>query len=177
MWKITSIASRGKDEYDYAKVPGHPKADVYNFVLLHRIIMENYIGRALKDDEVVHHKNGNKKDNDINNLQLLKISDHNAIHSRLKKTNTLKLKCPSCGTIFFKPKRNTHLVKGGEYSSCSRKCRSKFSRDIQLNGMTKNNIEKINSNVIEEFFQQNKTPYAGFGDGGSETVCKTVPTG
>jgi hypothetical protein len=39
-------------------------------VLQHRIIMEEYLGRALADHETIHHKNGQRDDNRIENLEL-----------------------------------------------------------------------------------------------------------
>lgn len=48
----------------------------------HQIIMEQYIGRPLKSDEVVHHIDGNKRNNDISNLLLTTRSQHARIHSK-----------------------------------------------------------------------------------------------
>ena len=38
--------------------------------MLHRIMMQNHLGRKLFDHEEVHHKNGQKNDNRMNNFEL-----------------------------------------------------------------------------------------------------------
>lgn len=67
MWNIEKIVSKG--DYNYAVVLGHPNSTKYNYVLEHRIVMENYLGRILDTNEVVHHIDGNKKNNSIENFQ------------------------------------------------------------------------------------------------------------
>ena len=50
---------------------------------LHRKTMEDYLGRKLNDNEIVHHIDGNKLNNDISNLQVMTRSEHSRYH-RLK---------------------------------------------------------------------------------------------
>lgn len=46
----------------------------------HRVIAEQTIGRALSSDEVVHHKDHNRSNNDPNNLEVMSRSAHTSLH-------------------------------------------------------------------------------------------------
>ncbi|EOG6122391.1 HNH endonuclease [Cronobacter sakazakii] len=48
----------------------------------HVVVMESIIGRRIKRNEHVHHKDRNKLNNHPSNLQLLTISEHSALHRK-----------------------------------------------------------------------------------------------
>lgn len=54
--------------------------DRNNRYLVHRKVMEDHLGRKLKNTEIVHHKDMNKLNNDISNLQIVTRSEHAKIH-------------------------------------------------------------------------------------------------
>jgi len=59
------------------------------YIKEHDYIMEKHIGRPLKKGECVHHINGIKTDNRIENLTLMTNSEHMKLHARIKRGDAL----------------------------------------------------------------------------------------
>jgi hypothetical protein len=69
-------------------VPMHPEANSWGYVYEHRLVAEQIIGRRLGKEEVVHHKNGIRWDNDPSNLEVMTKFTHNRLPRR---KNSLRL--------------------------------------------------------------------------------------
>jgi hypothetical protein len=79
-WKNgISISSHG-----YIKVqlgPSHPFSDPKGYAYLHLLVWVSAGNRRpVANKEVVHHINGNTKDNRLENLELINLSDHGNFH-------------------------------------------------------------------------------------------------
>lgn len=69
-----------RDHYQMTKAPGHPHATKDGYVREHRLVMEKIVGRYLLPTEVVHHKDGNPRNNDPSNLELFSTHSEHLRH-------------------------------------------------------------------------------------------------
>lgn len=74
----------------FGKNTGNIMCDKRGCILEHRYIMSNHIGRPLSRYEHVHHINGIKTDNRIENLELLNSSKHVLISRQQSRINQLE---------------------------------------------------------------------------------------
>lgn len=146
MWNIGKIIRKG--EYNYCVVREHPCAIKHGYVLHHRVVMENHLNRILDANEVVHHKNGNKTDNRVENLEVFLNNAHVKMHKLQNGKLFADLKCPWCSKLFTLPRNKTFLSKKTMFTCCSNQCRGKLSRFIQLHGLTHAVEIAISENIL-----------------------------
>lgn len=85
LWKRRVLKTRKRHihkGYILIYTPNHPNHNNQGYVKEHRLVMEQHIGRFLKKQEVVHHIDHNKINNDISNLMLFDNNREHMIYDR-----------------------------------------------------------------------------------------------
>lgn len=84
---------RSTKGYEYVKEHGTEK-----YAFKHRKRLEQHLGRALTREEVVHHLDGDKLNNSIENLWLCNAKTHNVAHHSLE---TIAISMYRSGEVIF----------------------------------------------------------------------------
>jgi len=83
-WKGGQYLCHG---YIYIFKPEHPFCNSKGYVCEHRLVKEKQLRRYLKPQEIIHHLNGVRDDNNPKNLKLFPNENaHQKFHHPLKKT-------------------------------------------------------------------------------------------
>ncbi len=81
--------------------PGKRYRDRYCYK--HHLVWWQNTGTLVPEGHLLHHKNGDHRDNRFENLHLLHIGDHNKYHATGR--TYVWLKCAWCGVYFEREKR------------------------------------------------------------------------
>ena len=66
----------------------------------HRVIMERVLGRPLRHDEHVHHRDHNPLNNDPANLEVMSREDHERLHGEERRVHPDEKTCEVCRRSF-----------------------------------------------------------------------------
>jgi hypothetical protein len=115
--------------YPSIYIPEHELADQTGRVFIHRLVMSEHLGRKLNSNEIVHHKDGNKWNWKIDNLELTNRVEHGKHHHE---NETTPRYCKYCYELFT-PKQN-------RIKFCSPKCSQLANRRFTV---TKEVLKKL----------------------------------
>jgi len=131
--KKIKLIKANKCPYDRFYDPYHPLANKGGLVAYHRHIASIKMGRWLKRQEVVHHINGNKLDNRIENIIVLTLSSHILQHHKERGNYVSEERiCLFC--------KNTFLAVKNYNKYCSVKCYKQGKRRFNI---TKDELTKL----------------------------------
>ena len=126
MWNNWKTIKKG--DYLYAKIPEHPNANKNGYVLEHRVVMENKLGRLLFENEQVHHIDKNRHNNKPDNLEVMLEGKHQRFHStKYPEGHYVKIKCTKCGKEIIRDYNQRKEVKKTKNNFCSRRCNGLFN--------------------------------------------------
>ena len=140
-----------KIDREYYRISSNNKGNYNKY--LHRLIFEDFYGFKIPEGYVVHHKDGNKLNNCILNLQLMRGKEHISIHHK--------------GLKFSKEARNKmSKAKKGKYLGKDNWNYKKYSRVVKMdnrNGVQRYVIKKdgktlkasTNPLVLSKWFKEN----------------------
>lgn len=77
----------------------------------HHVIWWLSTGEIVPKGYLIHHKNKNKRDNKISNLEILKWGNHSVMHGKGHRARPAKARCSWCNVVFETNARNLRFKK------------------------------------------------------------------
>lgn len=119
-WKGGRLKHNG---YIYIRQPNHPNAGKFGYISEQRLVMETHIKRYLNNNEIVHHIDGNRKNNNTNNLIILTRNIHQSFHMKERPRKGKWFICLICNKSFY---RLPSCIR--KHNFCSNQCHTKFKQ-------------------------------------------------
>lgn len=91
-------------------------------ILYSKFLMSISLGRELLKEEEVDHVDGDKLNDSIDNFEVVTGVENRRRSYTFMSRSKVTLQCPVCKKDFIRERRQTHLIKGGNPSTCSRQC-------------------------------------------------------
>jgi len=109
--------------YELVIAPENWQGELYRkrYCYEHHLVYWQNTGLLVEKGKVIHHKNGDRRDNIFENLEIMSIAKHNRFH---KKTEKVTVQCAFCGKQTEKLAREfRYKVKHGQTDFyCNRSC-------------------------------------------------------
>lgn len=133
-------------DYILVKAPDWFKGKKYRgkYCYEHHLVWEKETGCVVPDGCIIHHKDHDKHNNSIENLQLMPAGTHASLHKKPKKMALLL--CPCCWKTFTRDAKN---IPFRNINLCSRQCMGKYNFLVKKG---ERNILKDKENNVLKFF-------------------------
>lgn len=105
-----------------------------------KYLMECHLGRYLTEDEIVHHKDGNPLNNEIENLEVLSRVYHSTMDHLVNKE--MVVKCQMCGKEYVLKETACYSNRRRTGYFCSRQCSGRYGALIQNGRIKKQYVER-----------------------------------
>lgn len=156
------------NEYKRICVHGHPRANEHGIVAEHIIVAEKKLGRPIKEEEAVHHIDGNKLNNSPDNLMVFATKAEHALFHHggiaykkgdvwICKRLRMKAICEHCGKVFYLP--YGRKIRGSIY--CRKECT--YAARVKINSSIDDIVSDLyasNGNFSEVGRKYGVTPNA-----------------
>lgn len=115
----------------------------------HREIMAEHLGRQLDSDEHVHHKNHDRYDNRVDNLEVKPAAEHAKQHADEWLKYPREKVCEVCGKTF-----TPHRTKRKRAKTCSWECRNILIARTERLTKSKAAEALVRANVVDDRIQE-----------------------
>lgn len=144
-WETGYLLYNSKEDRWYVQLIGGTKNSITSYA---RYKMSVHLGRFLNPDEHVDHIDENRKNDSIDNLQILSSAENARKHviASGKAAKFEEIQCPQCGETFEISVRNLKSrKKNNKNIYCSRSCNAKASREKGGTGKSSISDEMVSS--------------------------------